>query len=75
MPPCDLNLPEDVQDDADAASLFDLLENEVLPMYYDYPDRWSEIIKYGMTDVIPQFDSNRMAHEYYEKLYEANQPV
>jgi glycogen phosphorylase len=49
--------------------LYDLLENEVLPMYYDYPNRWVEIVKNGMKDIIPEFDSNRMAREYYEKLY------
>lgn len=69
IPPCDITLPEDKQDDADAAALFDLLENEVLPLYYDYPNRWVQMMKQGMQDVIPQFDSNRMAKEYYELLY------
>ena len=69
IPPCDISLPEHVQDDTDAASLYQLLETEILPMYYDYPNRWLEIVKNGMKDVIPQFDSNRMAKEYYEKLY------
>jgi starch phosphorylase len=69
VPPCDLSLPEHVQDDADAASLYQLLEREVLPMYYDYPHRWLEMMKNGMRDIMPQFDSNRMAREYYEKLY------
>jgi glycogen phosphorylase len=69
VPPCDISLPEYLQDDTDAASLFHLLENEVLPMYYDYPNRWMDIVKKGMTDVMPTFDSNRMAREYYEKLY------
>jgi glycogen phosphorylase len=69
VPPCDSSLPEHVQDDMDAASLYTLLENEVLPMYYDYPNRWLEIVKKSMKDIIPQFDSNRMAKEYYDKLY------
>jgi glycogen phosphorylase len=69
VPPCDSNLPEHVQDDTDAASLYTLLENEVLPMYYDYPNRWQEIVKTALKDIVPQFDSNRMAKEYYEKLY------
>jgi glycogen phosphorylase len=64
-----LLFPEHVQDDTDAASLYQLLETEVLPMYYDYPNRWLEIVKNGLKDIIPQFDSNRMAAEYYEKLY------
>jgi starch phosphorylase len=69
VPPCDSSLPEHVQDDMDAASLYTLLENEVLPMYYDYPNRWLEIVKKSMKDIIPQFDSDRMAKEYYDKLY------
>jgi glycogen phosphorylase len=69
VPSCDIALPEHVQDDTDAASLYQLLETEVLPMYYDYPDRWTEIIKNGLKDIIPPFDSNRMAKEYYEQLY------
>jgi starch phosphorylase len=67
--PCDLSLPDYRQDEADANSLYDLLENEVIPMYYDYPERWTEIIKNGMRDIVPQFDSDRMATEYYQKMY------
>jgi starch phosphorylase len=67
--PCDENLPIDEQDELDAKSMYDLLENEVIPMYYDYQNRWVEIIKNGMKDVCPDFDSNRMAREYYEKMY------
>jgi starch phosphorylase len=69
IPPADVALPEHIQDSQDAASLFDLLEKEVLPLYYDYPDRWLEIQKNAMRDIIPQFDSQRMAREYYVKLY------
>jgi starch phosphorylase len=69
VPPCDLSLPDHQQDEADANHLYNLLENEILPMYYDYPDRWLEIMKNGLRDVVPQFDSKRMATAYYEKLY------
>ncbi len=71
VPPCDISEPDHVQDMLDAASLYHLLETEVLPMYYDFPERWLEIIKNGMRDIIPRFDSNRMAQEYYDKLYMA----
>ena len=70
IPGCDISQPEHVQDDLDAASLYNLVENEALPMYYDYPHRWLEIVRNSMKDIIPQFDSNRMAREYYELLYE-----
>ncbi len=69
IPPCDTTLPDHLQDETDANSLYDLLEEEVLPMYYDYPDHWLEIVKNGMKDIVPQFGSNRMAKEYYERLY------
>jgi len=69
VPPGPLNLPDYVQDEKDAESLYLLLEKEILPLYYDYPKRWLEMMKNGLRDVIPQFDSNRMAREYYERLY------
>jgi starch phosphorylase len=69
IPPCDISLPDHQQDDVDADSLYQLLETEILPMYYQHPEKWTEIIKNGMRDIIPRFDSNRMAKEYYEELY------
>ena len=70
IPSCDINLPEHQQDDIDAASVFTLLENEVLPMYYEYPNRWLEMVKNAMKDIAPQFGSNRMADEYYKMMYD-----
>ena len=69
IPECDITLPDHLQDEADATNLYNLIENELLPIYYDYPNRWNEIIKKSMQDIIPKFDSNRMATEYYQKLY------
>lgn len=71
IPVSDISNPEYLQDDIDSNSVYQLLEKEVLPMYYDYPSRWFEIIKKGMDDILPFFDSNRMAREYYELLYNA----
>ncbi len=69
IPPADQNLPAHLQDEADANSLYDLLEKEIIPLYYDNPSAWLSVVKNGMRNIIPQFDSNRMAKEYYEKLY------
>lgn len=69
VPAVDPELPEQEQDELDAAHLFDLLEKEILPMYYDHPEQWLEIMKNGLRDVMPQFGSNRMAQEYYDHLY------
>ncbi|MES1223481.1 MAG: alpha-glucan family phosphorylase, partial [Bacteroidota bacterium] len=69
LPLCDTSQPDHIQDEADAEALYHLLESEVLPMYYDYPDRWLEIINQSMNDITPYFDSKRLAKEYYECLY------
>ena len=57
------------QDDYDLKKLYEILEKEILPLYYEGYDTWRRIMKNGMRDVRFQFDSNRMAHEYYELLY------
>lgn len=61
-------LPIEEVDNQDAKNLMDCIENEVLPTYYNTPDQWLKIVKQSMLDVVPAFDSNRMADEYY-KLY------
>ena len=50
-------------------NLLNILEEEIIPTYYDNPDKWLEIMKGSMQDVLPYFDSDRMAYQYYEKLY------
>ena len=40
-------------------------------MYYDRPDDWWKLVLASMNDVVPFFDSDRMAEEYYETLYDA----
>jgi glycogen phosphorylase len=59
------------QDEYDLNQAYEILEKQILPMFYDNPETWRQIRKNGMRDVRFQFDSNRMAHEYYEKLYNA----
>jgi glycogen phosphorylase len=69
IPPSNPQLPEHEQDAADAASLYDLLENEIIPMYYEQSPKWITVLKNSMHDVVPAFDSNRMVSEYYQLLY------
>lgn len=57
------------QDEYDLNQMYEILENHILPMYYDNPHNWRQIVKNGMRDVRWQFDSNRMAKEYYDILY------
>lgn len=69
IPTAEDSLPQEEKDKAEAKNLLDLLEHEVIPMYYNNPEKWVEIMKAGMREVLPFFDAGRMAHEYYEKLY------
>src|SRR5688572_23632504 len=62
-------LTQESKDKIEAVALLDLLEKEIIPMYYDQPDQWMKVMKASMTDVLPYFDAGRMAKEYYEKLY------
>jgi len=61
----------DEQDQIENDNLLTLLEKEIVPMYYQKPKQWTAVVKQSMEDVVPMFDSNRMAREYYEKLYTA----
>jgi len=70
IPEIDHNRPIEEQDAEDNKNLLDIIENKILPTYYDDNNRWTEIVKNAMTDVVPAFDSGRMAHEYYLKMYD-----
>ncbi|OUJ76152.1 alpha-glucan family phosphorylase [Hymenobacter crusticola] len=67
----DINQPDNVKDDIEASNLLDVLENEIVPLYYGEPDKFLSIAKTGMREIEPEFGSNRMATEYYEKMYNA----
>ena len=57
------------QDNYDLDKLYEILTGEILPLYYEDYATWRQIMKNGMQDVRFQFESNRMAHEYYTELY------
>ncbi|MBA4144240.1 MAG: alpha-glucan family phosphorylase, partial [Cytophaga sp.] len=69
IPTADDALAQEEKDKIEANNLLDLLEHEIIPMYYDAPDQWMKIVKTSMNSVLPFFDSGRMADEYYAKLY------
>lgn len=72
VPPADYaNMSTEEQDRYDLDALYDLLEHQILPMYYEDRDGWRHIVQNAMADVQVQFDSNRMAREYYEQMYNA----
>jgi glycogen phosphorylase len=69
IPQIDHNVPIEEQDVQDNKNMMDILENTIIPTYYDNPKNWLKIMKCSISDIIPTFDSNRMADEYYEKMY------
>jgi glycogen phosphorylase len=69
IPLADQALPIHEQDRLDRENMLDILENEVIPTYYDQPDQWSKLVSNSMTQVLDYFESARMADEYYEKMF------
>jgi starch phosphorylase len=64
----------EIQDPADAESLYNTLENEIIPLYYDretfsIPREWIERVKDSLRTVTPQFSTRRMLKEYIQRLY------
>ena len=69
LPELDYKLPVWDQDKIDADNLYSILESKVIPTYYDNPEKWQDIVFTAMEDVIPEFTTQRMADDYYKKLF------
>ena len=65
----------EVQDAADAASLYNVLENEIIPLYYrlrssdGLPGEWLARVKNAIRTTGSQFNTRRMVKEYVERFY------
>ena len=69
IPEADPVLSDDARDQYDLLGFYQTLDMVVLPTYYEDKEKWWEIVLNSMNDIIPFFDSNRMADEYYSKMY------
>ena len=63
------------QDKKDADDLYDILENEIIPLYYNRDPKvishsWMTRMKGSLKTIIPQFSTRRMVKEYVKKLYD-----
>jgi glycogen phosphorylase len=61
-------------DAADAEELYRVLEQEIIPVYYDrdaedLPRRWIAMMKHSIQTLAPQFNSDRMVAEYRDRIY------
>lgn len=62
------------QDQLDAATIYALLENEIIPLYYDknekgYSEGWVKIVKNSIATIAPHYTMKRQLDDYYEKFY------
>jgi glycogen phosphorylase len=76
----EINPDEGAQDWADAQDMYQLLENDIVPAYYErdadgLPRRWLKLMKESIASTIWQFSTTRMLEEYVEQLYLPAAPV
>ncbi|CAN5872404.1 glycosyltransferase family 1 protein [soil metagenome] len=65
---------EEEMDAQDAESLYQILENELVPVFYDkgengLPTGWIKRMKNALATLTPQFSCDRMVRDYFEKIY------
>ncbi|MFO8033981.1 MAG: alpha-glucan family phosphorylase [Candidatus Bipolaricaulota bacterium] len=68
------NSPQEDRTPADADSLYRLLEETIIPLYYErgedrVPTRFVQVMKAAIRTVAPQFNARRMVKEYSEQFY------
>ena len=63
------------QDQLDAATIYSLLENEIVPLYYNkdkktgYSKDWVKVIKNSIATIAPHYTMKRQLDDYYDKFY------
>ena len=62
------------QDQLDAATIYGLLENEIIPLYYNkgeknYSEGWIKVIKNSIAQIAPHYTMKRQLDDYYDKFY------
>ncbi len=65
---------QDLQDDIDAETIYNMLEYEIIPAYYSFnelgvPAEWISHVKNTMVKIAPEFTMKRMIDDYYERYY------
>ena len=70
IPELDPKLSIQEQDKIDNKNMMDILENKIIPIYYDKQKKWIKIMKNAMGEIEQDFHSGRMADEYYKKMFD-----
>jgi glycogen phosphorylase len=63
---------EAVQDANDLSALYRVLQQEIVPIYYQDQDRWVKMMEHSILSTRENFNVKRMLAEYYEKMYMQN---
>ncbi|MGX1702296.1 alpha-glucan family phosphorylase [Microbacterium sp. NPDC055357] len=73
IPTADTASDDEERDDAEAAALYDLIEHQLVPTFYDQeggaPRAWLEMVRHTMTDLGQKATSDRMVRDYVTRLY------
>ena len=65
---------QEYQDKLDAATIYGLLENEIIPLYYkkekkEFSENWIKVIKNSIATIAPHYTMKRQLDDYFDKFY------
>ena len=65
---------QDYQDKLDASTIYSMLEQEIIPLYYarnrsGYSDAWVRTVKNSIAQIAPQYTMKRQLDDYYDRFY------
>ena len=65
---------QEYQDKLDAATIYGLLENEIIPLYYKkgkkgFSETWIKVIKNSIATIAPHYTMKRQLDDYFDKFY------
>ena len=65
---------QEYQDKLDAATIYGLLENDIIPLYYNrgkkaYSEAWIKVVKRSIATIAPHYTMKRQLDDYFDKFY------
>jgi starch phosphorylase len=75
IPSADSAMDADERDELEADALYDLIEHQVAPSFYerdgdeDLPRRWVKAIRHTLAELSPELSADRMVRDYVERMY------
>ena len=73
IPTADTAASDEERDDAEASALYDLIEHQLVPKFYEreggIPVEWMRMVRHTMTDLGSKATSDRMVRDYVQRLY------